>query len=84
MVLPIGPLCRGRTLGPDPIHPDDYLSLVDLTGRVIKSGKRGAIPAHLAPILARFNHQDEVQTGCSTKRWVAMNFACHEFCHALP
>ena len=43
---------------------DDYLSLVDLTGRVIKIGKRSAIPAHLAPILA---HLDlKVDDGLST------------------
>jgi len=32
---------------------DDYLSLLDATGRAVKAGKRGAIPPHLAPILAR-------------------------------
>ncbi len=32
---------------------DDYLELVDQTGRIIASGKRGSIPPHLAPILRR-------------------------------
>jgi REP element-mobilizing transposase RayT len=32
---------------------DDYLELVDWTGRQIREGKRGAIPADLAPILNR-------------------------------
>jgi hypothetical protein len=32
---------------------DDYLTLVDETGRIVRTGKRGAIPAHLAPILDR-------------------------------
>ena len=32
---------------------DDYLKLLDWTGRQIVSGKRGAIPAELAPILDR-------------------------------
>jgi len=32
---------------------DEYLTLVDETGRIVRSGKRGAIPAHLAPILDR-------------------------------
>jgi hypothetical protein len=27
--------------------------VVDQTGRIVRSGKRGAIPAHLAPILER-------------------------------
>jgi hypothetical protein len=30
-----------------------YLKLLDWTGRQIRSGKRGAIPSHLAPILER-------------------------------
>lgn len=30
-----------------------YLELLDWTGRQLRSGKRGAIPAHLAPILER-------------------------------
>lgn len=32
---------------------NDYLELVDYTGRVIKPGKRGAIPEHLPNILRR-------------------------------
>ncbi len=40
-------------LCPCPISTDDYLELVDQTGRIVRSGKRGAIPAHLAPILDR-------------------------------
>ena len=32
---------------------DDYLRLLDWTGRQLVAGKRGAIPSHLAPILAR-------------------------------
>ncbi len=31
----------------------EYLELVDVTGRMIIEGKRGAIPSHLAPMLAR-------------------------------
>ena len=40
---------------PPLIALDDYLTLVDETGRIVRSGKRGAIPAHLAPILDRLN-----------------------------
>ena len=42
-----------QTLAPCPISLDTYLELVDQTGRIVRSGKRGAIPAELAPILAR-------------------------------
>jgi hypothetical protein len=31
----------------------DYLELLDWTGRQVREGKRGRIPKHLAPILAR-------------------------------
>jgi len=34
---------------------DDYLTLLDATGRLLKAGKRGAIPPELAPILARLD-----------------------------
>ena len=32
---------------------DQYLSLLDIVGRMIRSGKRGVIPADLPPILQR-------------------------------
>jgi hypothetical protein len=35
------------------ITPDEYLTLVDATGRIVRAGKRGSIPPELAPILAR-------------------------------
>jgi len=34
---------------------DQYLELVDHTGRMLKDGKRGRIPPHLAPILERLD-----------------------------
>jgi REP element-mobilizing transposase RayT len=41
--------------GPDglPFSLDDYLDLVDWSGRIVREGKRGAIPEELPPILER-------------------------------
>lgn len=36
-----------------PMRYEDYLLLVDCTGRALRPGKRGAIPANMAPILER-------------------------------
>ncbi len=44
-----------RALVPCSLTLDTYLELVDQTGRIVRSGKRGAIPGHLAPILARLD-----------------------------
>jgi hypothetical protein len=52
---PLARCVAGEPLAQTRFTVDDYLSLVDLTGRVLKTGKRGAIPAHLAPILARLD-----------------------------
>ena len=52
------PLARcqvGEPLANITFTPDDYLTLLDATGRFLKAGKRGAIPAELAPILARLD-----------------------------
>nr|MDA3960553.1 hypothetical protein [Planctomycetota bacterium] len=47
------------TIAPESQRPclslDDYLTLVDATGRIIRHDKRGAIPAILAPILDRLD-----------------------------
>lgn len=37
------------------ISENDYLTLVDMTGRAIRDDKRGSIPDHLPPILERLN-----------------------------
>ena len=41
--------------GPDglPFYLDDYTELVDWSGRIVREGKRGAIPEDLPPILDR-------------------------------
>ncbi len=44
---------RSLLIDDNQLRLDDYLELVDQTGRIIASGKRGAIPPHLAPILQR-------------------------------
>lgn len=36
-----------------PLNTDQYLDLIDWTGRLIREDKRGAIPDHLCPILQR-------------------------------
>ena len=44
---------RASDKGLLPIELDDYLDLLDWSGRTVQEGKRGAIPEHLAPILDR-------------------------------
>ena len=48
---------------PLPMREQDYLTLVDLTGRLVVRGKRGRINPSLAPILDRL--------GLSPAQWVA-------------
>ncbi len=38
-----------------PFLLDDYLELIDWTGRIIREDKRGSIPNHLPPILSRLS-----------------------------
>ena len=52
------PLARcqaGEALANKAFTVDEYLTLLDATGRLLKAGKRGAIPPELAPILARLD-----------------------------
>ena len=42
-----------------PVTTDEYLDLLDWTGRQIAYGKKGTIPAHLAPILTRLKINDQ-------------------------
>ena len=42
-----------------PLNQSDYLELVDWTGRIIRSDKKGAIPEHLPPILQRLQQNTE-------------------------
>ena len=52
------PLARcqvGEPLANKTFTPDDYLTLLDATGRLLKAGKRGVISSDLEPILARLD-----------------------------
>ena len=51
---------QARALSPCSLTLDTYLELVDQTGGIVRSGKRGAISDHLAPILARLDIDAEV------------------------
>ncbi len=44
---------RASDKGLLPITLDEYLQLLDISGRIVREGKTGAIPDHLAPILKR-------------------------------
>jgi hypothetical protein len=46
---------RASDKGVLPLPLDDYLDLLDWTGRQAVRGKRGVVPAHLAPILERLD-----------------------------
>lgn len=48
-----------------PFHFEDYLSLVDWTGRAVRDDKKGAIDASLPPILERLNSTSE--------RWITLS-----------
>ena len=52
---------RASDKGLLPITIDDYLAVLDASGRLLRPGKRGAIPAHVIPILERL--------GIQTKLW---------------
>ena len=47
-----------------PLSLDEYLTLLDTTGRVLAAGKRGAIPAELAPIVQRLDIDLESWLNC--------------------
>jgi hypothetical protein len=84
--LPSNSPARCSDKGFLPLSLDEYLQLLDWTGREIVSGKRGAIPGHLEPIFMRL--------GIPASHWLDLtqNFgrlfqrvaggrrACTEFC----
>jgi hypothetical protein len=56
---------------------EDYLQLVDMTGRMIRTDKRGAIPINLPPILERLsiNWQQWLQQSQQFEKLYASQFA---------
>ena len=61
-LYPLGGDYSGRHDDIISLSLDEYLDLVDWTGRQIVEGKKGAIPVHLSPILTRL--------GISSERWL--------------
>ena len=55
----IKPPVRASNRGMLPITVEKYLSLLDWTGRSIRAGSKGSIPADLAPILERLELNGE-------------------------
>ena len=67
---------RASDQGLLPLELDDYLQLLDWTGRQLRRGKRGAIPATLAPILDRLAVREEA--------WLEVVEGLDDwFCHVL-
>ncbi|MFT5452800.1 MAG: hypothetical protein ACI9V8_001177 [Urechidicola sp.] len=56
---------------------EDYLQLVDTTGRIIRTDKRGAIPINLTPIIERLsiNRQQWLQQSQQFEKLYALLFA---------
>lgn len=62
---------RASNRGFLPLSLDDYLALLDWTGRQLRSDKRGTIPAELLPILERLsiNAETWLETVSCFGRW---------------
>ena len=56
----------GQTADVLPVREQDYLQLVDLTGRLVVRGKRGRLDSSLAPILDRLGLSPAQWTEAST------------------
>jgi REP element-mobilizing transposase RayT len=54
-LTPLNNCIVGEVLANKRFSPDDYVHLLDVTGRLLKQGKRGKIPDELAPILQRLD-----------------------------
>jgi hypothetical protein len=72
----VAPLARcvvGEPLMNRLVTADDYLTLVDATGRLLREGKHGRIDPALAPILSRLD--------LSVEAWVATMCGWRMFAH---
>ena len=69
--MPACPAPRASNRGFLSLSLDDYLALLDWTGRQLRSDKRGAIPAELRPILDRLaiNAENWLDTVTCFGRW---------------
>ncbi len=54
-LCPLSRCVVGEELANRRLSVDEYLTVLDATGRLVKPGKRGSIPLELAPILARLD-----------------------------
>jgi hypothetical protein len=59
--------CRASDKGLLPIRLEEYLELLDWTGRTVREGKSGAIPAHLDHILDRLKINTRMWTELVTR-----------------
>jgi hypothetical protein len=55
---------RASDKGVLPMSLDEYLQLLDWTGRQLRQDKRGAIPSELPPILERLGLQEKAWLAC--------------------
>lgn len=71
-----------------PFKLTDYLELVDITGRLIREDKRGAIDASMIPILQRLNISSEnwlciaTEFGSRAGAVVGAEQSIMDYCHA--
>jgi hypothetical protein len=57
---------RASDKGLLPVGLDDYLQLLDASGRIVREGKSGSIPSHLEPILDRLGIRREMWSALVT------------------
>lgn len=76
-LCPLGRCMVGEELANLRFSVDDYLTVLDTTGRLVTSGKRRRIPPELAPIIARLD--------LSVEAWVAtmLGFRAFAFTSAI-
>ena len=58
---------RASDLGLLPITLEEYLEVLDASGRIVREGKSGSIPDHLAPILKRLGVNASIWSELVTK-----------------